>query len=354
MFEILTPAQYPLLDRFVESHPQGGFTQLSSWRLVKSNWDFAAVAVRDARGELAGTMSVLMQKVPITGTTFLYAPRGPVCDPHDAAVLRELKAGIDFLAEKHCAHAFKMDPDLLFSDEQFSALARELGFTQTYGPNGFEGIQARFNYRLYLAGRTEAELLAGLTQGCRRKVRIAIKNGVEVRAVGSELLPEFARLMKITGERDGFSIRPIAYFERFLSALAEHARLYMGFYQGQAVCGALATNCSGKCCYVYGASDNLFREVMPNYLMQWEMIRWAAQTGCVVYDFQGVSGNLSPENNHMYGLYQFKRGFSGQLDELAGEFDLLYRPTAARAVATAAELSSKLRSLRHRWAAPGR
>lgn len=111
-------------------------------------------------------------------------------------------------------------------------------------------------------------------------------------------------------------MRPKAYFERMLEALGEHVRLYMGFYENAPVCGAITTNYAGKCCYVYGASDNVHRDVMPNYLMQWEMIKWAVETGCEVYDFQGVSGNLE-EGSHMYGLYQFKRGFNGRLDELA-------------------------------------
>ena len=50
-----------------------------------------------------------------------------------------------------------------------------------------------------------------------------------------------------------------------------------------------------------------------------------------MYDFQGVSGNLD-ENDHMYGLYRFKKGFNGSLDELAGEFDYVYKPLANRMV----------------------
>ena len=152
-----------------------------------------------------------------------------------------------------------------------------------------------------------------LTQQTRRNLRIAIRDGIEVRPAGPESLDEFMRLMTLTGERDGFATRPKAYFERFLSALGEHARLYLGFYEGRAISGAITTNFGGKACYVYGASDNECRNHMPNYLMQWEMIRWALETGCTVYDFQGVSGNLSPEGNHMYGLYRFKKGFNGQL-----------------------------------------
>jgi hypothetical protein len=84
-----------------------------------------------------------------------------------------------------------------------------------------------------------------------------MRAGVQVRPVGLEYLDEFVRIMKTTGERDGFNTRPKAYFARMLEALGEHARLYMGFYQDTPVCGALATNYAGKVCYVYGASDNI-------------------------------------------------------------------------------------------------
>lgn len=346
IFEILTAQQYPELDAFVISHPQGGFTQCSAWRKVKNNWGFEAVVVRGKDGAIKGSVSILVQRIPLIGSCFLYAPRGPVCDLHDRETLRALKAGVDALAKKYKAHVFKMDPDILSSDEEFLSIAREMGFVRFFGPEGFEGIQARFNYRLYINGRSEEELLANCNQQTRRNLRKAQKFGVTVEVVGTERLDDFVRLMNITGARDGFNTRPKEYFERFLSALGSHARLYMAFYEGRAIAGAITTNYAGKTCYVYGASDNDCREVMPNYLMQWEMIRWALETGCSVYDFQGISGNLVDENSHMYGLYRFKRGFNGQVDELAGEFDYTYRPIAAKLVDKAIALNGVLRKIK--------
>ena len=346
--ELLTPEGYGEYEEFVSHHPQGCFTQSVNWQKVKNNWGYEAVISRGADGQIAGAVSVLVQKIPLIGTSFLYAPRGPVCDLHDREVLADLKAGVDALARKYNAHAFKMDPDVLMSDTEFLRIAKGMGFVQSYGPDGFEGIQARFNYRLYLKGRSEDEILMSLTQGARRKIRIAMKNGVEVRPVGLEYLDEFVRIMKTTGERDGFNVRPGAYFERMLGALGEHVRMYMGFYQGVPVCGAISTNYAGKVCYVYGASDNVHREVMPNYLMQWEMIRWAIETGCSVYDFQGVSGNMD-ENSHMYGLYRFKRGFNGTLDELAGEFDYTYQPMKAKLVDKAIALNGVLGQVKRKF-----
>lgn len=348
MLEILTRDQYPEYEAFVSSHPRGEFMQSTLWQQVKSSWQWEAVVSRDGEGKIAGACGVLIRRMPVFGTALLYAPRGPVCDLRDRAVLADLKAGIDALAKKHNAHLFKMDPDVAAGDEDFLRLAEAMGFTRFYGPDGFETIQARFNYRLYLRGRGREELLAGFTQKTRYNIRVAQKHGVEMKVAGEEALDDFMRIYRTTGERDGFNTRPKEYFARMLSALGEHCRLYMGYYQGEAVCGAIAVNYAGKVCYVYGASDNAHRNVMPNYLMQWEMIQWAVDTGCTVYDFQGISGDLENEQGHMYGLYRFKRGFGGQVDELAGEFDYVYRPVANRLVALGIWANDRLRTLRRK------
>ena len=346
--EILRREQYREYEEFVSGHPRGEFMQSSHWQEVKNNWQWEAVVSRDGAGKIVGACGVLIQKMPLFGTTFLYAPRGPVCDLHDGAVLADLKAGVDQLAKTCNAHLFKMDPDVAANDDDFLRLAEKMGFTRFYGPDGFETIQARFNYRLYLRGRTEEELLAGFTQKTRYNIRVAQKHGVRVRPVGPEHLDEFMKIYQVTGARDGFNTRPKEYFVRMLSALGTHCRLYMGFYEDQAVCGAIATNYAGKVCYVYGASDNAHRNVMPNYLMQWEMIRWAVETGCTVYDFQGISGDLENEQGHMYGLYRFKRGFGGQVDELAGEFNYIYKPVVSRLVDLAIKANEQLRTLRRK------
>lgn len=346
--EILRREQYPEYEEFVSGHPRGEFMQSTRWQEVKSNWKWEAVVSRDGEGRIVGACGVLIQKMPLFGTTFLYAPRGPVCDIHDQQVLADLKSGVDQLAKIYNAHLFKMDPDVAADDQEFLRLMDKMGFARFYGPDGFETIQARFNYRLYLQGRTEAELMAGFTQKTRYNIRVARKHGVEVRPVGPERLDDFMKIYQVTGARDGFNTRPKEYFQRMLSALGPHCRLYMGFYEGQAICGAIATNYAGKTCYVYGASDNAHRNVMPNYLMQMEMIRWAVETGCDVYDFQGISGDMENENGHMYGLYRFKRGFGGQVDELAGEFNYLYKPVTARLVDAAIKANEQLRTLRRK------
>ncbi|MEV3321079.1 peptidoglycan bridge formation glycyltransferase FemA/FemB family protein [Paenibacillus larvae] len=89
---------------------------------------------------------------------------------------------------------------------------------------------------------------------------------------------------------------------------------------GLVVSGAIEAFAEKSSWYVYGASDNVFRDYMPNYLIQWEMMKEAKKRGCTMYDFGGISGDLSPDNP-LWGLYKFKKGFGGQFLEFIGEFN---------------------------------
>ncbi len=61
---------------------------------------------------------------------------------------------------------------------------------------------------------------------------------------------------------------------------------------------------------------------MPTYALQWEAIKIAKEYGCTEYDMFGVSPG--PDHSHpMYGLYQFKTGFGGELFHHLGCWDYL-------------------------------
>ena len=341
MAEILSRTQYDEYESFVSASPYGSFYQSINWLKVKDNWQHEVVVSRDSNNKIVAGMVVLIQTVPGFKSSFLYSPRGPVCDLHDREILADLISAVKELAKKYNAHIFKIDPNILISDDEFINIVKDLGFVHFTGGKNFETIQSRFNYRLYINNRTEEELFANFHSKTRYNIRVAQKHGVEVKICSKEHLDDFIRIMRVTGERDKFNIRPKNYFVRMLDSLGDNVRLYMAFYQGKAIAGAITTNYAGQTCYVYGASDNNHRNVMPNYLVQWEMIKWAVETGCYVYDFQGVSGDVSDPTNPLYGLYRFKKGFNGQLDELAGEFDLVFKPVTNKLINIGIDLKEK-------------
>ena len=83
---------------------------------------------------------------------------------------------------------------------------------------------------------------------------------------------------------------------------------------------------------------------MPNYLMQWEMIRWAVESGCHTYDFGGVPHWYDPDHPNN-GVYRFKTGFNGRLEVYAGEFTQVYSRRYKKAVDRALELAGYVKMI---------
>ena len=65
-----------------------------------------------------------------------------------------------------------------------------------------------------------------------------------------------------------------------------------------------------------------YRKFTPKYAMYDAHIKDAYKKGYTSCNFYGISGNFQKENNPLYGVYEFKRGFNGVVEELIGEFAL--------------------------------
>lgn len=311
----------------------GNFMQSLQWANVKSNWAWEAVLSRNGRGELRGICLVLIRKIPLSGTAFMYAPHGPVVDWTDREAVEDIFEGIKVIAEKYRAYRFMCDP--LFAENGQPRILGSLGFSHDENADESETVQPRANYVLKnIGGKTEEELIALFKPDHRNRVRKAVRKGVYCRQCGAEALDDFYPLMRQTGRRDGFLIRPREYFVRFLNSFPEErCRLFMCYavIDGREVplSGAVAVRYGNTGTYVYGASANDNRNLYPNYLMQLEMMKWAAEGGCDVYDFGGIP-HFDDKTNPAYGLYRFKKGFGGEIVVYAGEYAYDFRPNTAR------------------------
>ena len=345
--EILQREQYPEYEEFVRTHPNGGFTQSLNWTKVINNWQFEVVASRNPDGTLRGAMLILIMKMPVLSASLLYCPRGPVCDYHDTQTLKDLLDGGLEVARRYNGYILKWDPCVMAVDQQAISALTGLGFSFIPGAKHHETIQTRHNYLIRLPqSGSEDDLFMTIGRKSRYCVRYAIKNGVECRICDKKAgIDDFYRIYCSTGERDNFSVRPKEYLQRFLDAVGEDVRLYITYYQGEPITGAITVQYAGKTCHVYGATSNAHRDLNANYLMQWEMIKWAFHAGCSIYDFQGVT--IDPaEDEHLYGVYMFKRSFkNGELVEYAGEFDYIINPTAYTLIQNAQKAKEKVGAL---------
>lgn len=313
-------------EKFISSNKPGNFMQSENWSNIKREWKSERVIVRDKNQNIIGAMQILIKKIPFMNTVFMYAPRGPICDYHNFEVLDQIIYQAKGIAKKYNAYILKIDPMIDYEDTEAINNLKKLGFKYKENTPEDNTIQCQRNYILDIRDKSEDEVFASFHSKWRYNIRLAVRKGVLCGYYGTEKSDDFCRLMQETGKRDGFDIRSKEYFERFFSAFNENARLYMCYApSGEAISGALAIKYCDRVSYVYGASSNSQRNLMPNYLMQWNMIKWAIESECETYDFMGIP-HCDNEEHPNYGVYRFKKGFNGRIIRYAGEFDYVFAP----------------------------
>lgn len=305
---------------FLQSYEWGELKRLTGWQPLR------LMAFRDGRPIAA--IAILKRRLPLVNKAIFYAPRGPIigsaCDAEGEDFFWEQ---VRRLGRAHGAIFLKIDPDVPKEDEAYRENLRRRGFRPGSGRAGFGGVQPRYVFRLDITPQEE-DLLRNMEGKTRYNLRLAERKGVTIReAEGKQDLQTFYDLLQETAARDRFLIRNFSYFEKIwdLFVARGSARIFLADYQEETIAGALAFHCGHLAWYLYGASSNRKRNVMPNNLLQWKMILWARSLGCQVYDFRGVPSGDDP-NHPLYGLYRFKKGFGATFTEFVGEYDLVFSP----------------------------
>ena len=311
---------------FLKKHERCNFQQSLEWGDVKVSWKKEVVLSEDENGNIVGSICVWIRKIPVFGN-LMYSARGPICDIHDEKVLKDLTDGLNELAKKYKAFVLRCEPDILKTDNEYREIVKSLGYKIKDDSKDFKDeIQPRFVFRLDIKDKTEDEIFEAFHSKTRYNVRLATKKGVEIKEGTREDLKVFHKIMVETGERDDFIIRPLSYFEKMYDCLGkEHMKLLLAYHEGEAIAGIIPIMYGNKVWYLYGASSNKHRNLMPNYLLQWTMIKEAIERKADVYDFRGVSGVVD-ETHPQYGLYRFKKGFNAEFTEFIGEVYIEYKP----------------------------
>ena len=320
----------PSWDELVAATPGGHVLQSWAWGELKARfgWRVQRLAVDEALAQ------VLFRSLPGGLGTIAYVPKGPLVDYNDVLSFRTLLDAILPLARKQRALCLKIEPDLE-DDPALTEQLQSLGFRPSP-----QVIQPRRTILVDLTSDPE-ELLRRMKQKTRYNIRLAARKGVTVRAGSGADLASFYDLMETTAQRDGFGIHTRAYYEAapHLVAPAGQGRLLLAEYEGQLLAGLVVlgmgeSGSGSTACYMYGASSDEHRNLMPTYLLQWEAMLWAKEQGCQDYDLWGVpdedeatlEGTFTQRNDGLWGVYRFKRGFGGRLVRTAGAWDLVYAP----------------------------
>lgn len=252
---------------------------------------------------------------------------------------------------------------------------KTLGFRQKKYVEGLS--QITWEFVLPVKGKTEEELISAMKPNTRRLIAQVETLGIEFKELKREELGEFYKVEMETASRKEFKARDLEYFERiydlfvpsgkakFISAVInpkkcierlkdmqkkilaevpettrekkEHAEaiesiaarikkaeeIFAGVSEDEVTLSSgLFFFMKPEILHLAGGNVSRYFKLGGQYLMQWEMIKRALSGGYDRYNFYGIPENVNkhPEN---YGVYEFKRGFSGKVVELIGEFELV-------------------------------
>jgi len=308
---------------FLAKNENGHFMQSLPWKKFKSGRKSYALMCVNERDEVCGVMLLFEEIVHRANKKILYAPRGPVCSRKDTAALSELLREAESLAKEVGAYKLTIDPDITENDTTWIEFFKENGAILGENERDNAILQPFAVFRIDV-NKTDEELLASYHSKARYSVRQSLKSEASCRIGTRDDIPEFCRLLSATAERDGFIARGEKYFFDMHDSLGEDMfKIFMVECEGRAIAGSVLVACAGKTWHMYAGSSEEFKETMPNFLMQWEMMRWSRDNGCFLYDMRGIAGG-SDKLTPIEGLVRFKKRFGGELVSFVGRIDIVY------------------------------
>lgn len=247
-------------------------------------------------------------------------------------------------------------------------------------------LEPRWVSVLDIKGQTIDELFKKFRSGTKWGINNSKKNFITMVEADEDNLFEFKNLMEHTSERRGFVDRPLSYYTEMFRILKENnavkvlfaeinfkelfdftnARFEKNanrlgvikdnpkkqkeyneilseqksleprleiikknieeFGEKKIIAGGWYMLYGREIVYLFGASYKPFMRYNSQYLLQYEMIKYAVDNGYDKFNFYGIDGNFNEESVN-YGLFDFKRGFNADVHELLGEFDLIVNKT---------------------------
>jgi len=188
-----------------------------------------------------------------------------------------------------------------------------------------------------------------MKQKTRYNIRLASKKDIVIEP--SNDIELFNDLIKVTGSRDKFGVHTSQYYEDAFELFSEDQDcvLLIAKYKKTPLAGIIVFGRGKRAWYFYGASNNLERNRMPTYLLQWEAMRWAASRGCTEYDLWGIPDeekdilerDFMSRSDGLWGVYRFKRGFGGGIKRTAG----VYQKVINKPLYTAYSMIMKIRKI---------
>lgn len=373
-------------EEYISKNKYTTFYQKEYWGKLKKDggWNYKLVGMKK-NNKIVGATLLLFKNLPL-GLKLFYSPRGFLIDYNDEELLKEFVLEIKEYVKRENGFILKIDPYVEYKTRDIDGNIvkggvdnskvvenlKKLGFKH-YGFNKdiSKELQPRWMYVLDLKGKTEDEIFSNFSKHYRKTIRRTEKQGLVVERISKDKLMDYKKIMEHTSSRRDFIDRPYSYYENMYDKIGENLiinvcyldtnlginkfkdeikkiegyqdikdyhlkdiedykkkiELYESYQKKYGdkipLAGTMSIVCGKEYLNLFGGAYEEFMHYDAQYLIKWHTMKEALNLGCEIYNFYGISGNFEKENNDMYGVYEFKRGFGGRVVELIGEFDLI-------------------------------
>ncbi len=262
---------------------------------------------------------ILMKKLPF-GLKIAYIPKGIINTEND---------GLWKLIDEFCiskkAIFLKYEHDSFIGEGDQNRVETKFIVSKP--------IQPKSTIEIDLSG-SESDWLVRMRQKTRYNIKLAIKKGIQIEQTDD--VSTFHQLMLDTGIRDNFGVHSKKYYQLVfdLFSPSNKVALLIAKFEQSPLAGLMIFRSGDRSWYFYGASNNLERNRMPTYLLQFEAMKWAKSLGCKSYDLWGIPDDdeevlerdFNNRSDGLWGVYRFKRGFGGVIKRASPAYDRVYNP----------------------------
>lgn len=291
------------------------FMQTLFWGDLKSEYGFKPIYFLIEKDDVRSGLVVMVRPI-FKGYSLAYVPHGPAKEISLSSDLEEISSSLKPYLPKKCLF---IRYDLL------------TGSTGDNYPLPLKGRLRKSSVSIQVPDTTvlnieptEDELLKAMHKKTRYNIKLAVKKGVTVREASIDEIDKWYDMYEVTAKRDAIAIHSKDYYKSVYNRSKNYENVDMKFlfaeHEDDLLAGIFVLIHGNAATYLYGASSNVKRNLMPAYLLQWDAIKKVKKIGCSSYDFFGIPP-VNDSKHPMYGLYRFKIGFGGEIYHRHGCYD---------------------------------
>jgi serine/alanine adding enzyme len=281
---IIDPFEDSRWDQFVEDHPFGWVTQLSSWKSVieksfKHIKGYYLTLTNESNNEIQAALPIFEIKSWLTGKRLVSIPFATISDPlvSNSEQMRKLiDAALHFARERNIT-------EIEIRSHQSSEFIQHNSFERNLD----------FKQHCISIDRSLDDVMKSFHRTCiRQKIRQSLENDLNLRIADDERdMLTFYQLYLMLRKRLGLPPQPYKFLKHLWQIFfpMNYLTLHLAEIDGKTVAGQILLKFKDRTSVEFLAYDDYYRNLNPSHFLFWHSIKLAHEEGYKLFDFGRTS-----------------------------------------------------------------